>query len=67
MNRDLQLKNKRKKIIKLAIDNPKLAINQINDEVQALSNCNTKMDLIFALSQFFCISESTVEKDYYGC
>lgn len=66
MNRDLQLKNRRKKFVKLADADINKASDELFEIAKALKNCSRTSDKIFALSQIFCVSESTIEKDLYS-
>lgn len=66
MNQNPYLKNKRASFIKLVIKDTNKASNKLIEEAQAMKNCKTKQDKIFALSQIFCVSESTIEKNLYS-
>ena len=66
MNRSETLLNKRKKFVKLMINEPQKASKQLLEEAKALENCKNINDAIFALSQIFCVSEATITKDLYG-
>lgn len=66
MNRNSTLKSKRAKFIKLTDINPKEAAKELSEVADALGRCTSHRDKIFALSQIFCVSESTIENDLYG-
>lgn len=66
MNRNIYLKNKRAEFIKLCDSDIKKAAKEMRDAADALENCRTTADKIFAMSQILFISESTIEKDLYN-
>jgi len=66
MNRDTFLKQKRTKFVQLTDTNPQKAASELRELADALANCKKTNDKIFALSQIFCVSESTIEKDLYA-
>jgi hypothetical protein len=66
MNRDNFLKQKRTKFVQLTDTNPQKAALELHEMATALGNCKKMSDKIFALSQIFCVSESTIEKEFYG-
>lgn len=66
MNRNESLLTKRKKFVKLANENPQKASELLQQEALALNKCKNTSDVLFALSQIFCVSEATITKDLYG-
>lgn len=66
MNRNPYLKGKRKKFIKLCDTDIKAAAKELREQAEALEKLDRTRDKVFALSQIFFISESTVEKDLYS-
>ena len=66
MNRNDLLKERRAKFIQLTDSDPIKASIELREMAAALANCKKTNDKIFALSQIFCVSESTIEKDLYG-
>jgi hypothetical protein len=66
MNRNETLLNKRKRFVKLASESPQKASELLEQEALALRKCKNTNDLIFALSQIFCVSEATITKDLYA-
>ena len=65
MNRNPELRKKRKDFARLAISNPESAANELHELASSLKKCKKHQDILFALSQIFCVSESTIEKDLY--
>lgn len=63
MIRDEYLKNKRKEFVKLCIQDNEKAAQELHNLADALSKCNKMRDQVFALSQIFCVSEVTIERD----
>ena len=66
MNRNEFLKQKRTKFVQLADVDIEKASKELAEMAVALTNCKKTSDKIFALSQIFCVSESTIEKDLYA-
>lgn len=54
----------RQKFVKEAIDNPKLAANELKSMAIGLENCKNSQDVIYALTQILYISDQTIMNDY---
>lgn len=65
MQRNPELVKKRAMFVKLTIESPEKAVKELHELANALLNCKHTEDKLFALSQIFCVSEQTVEKDLY--
>lgn len=63
MIRDKKLQKKRKRFVKLAANDPRKAARHLRDLSFSLGETKTHKDVIFALSQIFCVSEKTIMRD----
>lgn len=62
MNRDKYIE-KRSGFCKRAYENPSKAARELRIISQGLKNCRTTNDIVFALSEIFCVSERTIWND----
>lgn len=56
-------KTKRQKFCRLAVYDSKKAAEELHSMADALSECNDKSDIIFALSEILFVSERTIFYD----
>lgn len=59
-------KKSREKLVQLAFKDNKEAADQIRCLADGLENCKNTSDIIFALTEIFCVSEATVFRDLKG-
>ncbi len=58
-----ELKNKRAKFVQLAVKDKSKAAKDLREIAYALGYARKKSDVIYALSQIFCVSEKTIKRD----
>ncbi len=58
-----ELKKKRAKFVQLAIKDKSKAAKDLREIAYGLGYARKKSDVIYALSQIFCVSESTIRRD----
>lgn len=63
MQRDDKLNNKRAKFAQLAISNKSKAAAELREVAYGLGYARTNEDIVFALSQIFCVSTRTIKRD----
>jgi len=63
MNKNSKLLKQRVDFNQTAITDPKKAANKLRSLAYSLEKTKNTSDVIFALSQIFCISERTVMRD----
>lgn len=63
MERNKTLREKRASFAKLAINNKSKAAKELREQGYALGYAKNNSDIIYALSQIFCVSERTIMRD----
>ena len=56
-------RNKRKKFVQKAFNDPKLAADELRSMADGLEECKNTSDLIFALTEILFVSDSTIFRD----
>jgi len=63
MERDKKLTDKRAKFVQLAVNNKSKAAKDLREIAYSLGYARKEDDIIYALSQIFCVSTKTIERD----
>ena len=61
--RSKKLIKKRAYFVKLAMNDKSKAARELREIAYSLGYAKTKPDIIYALSQIFCVSERTIKRD----
>lgn len=60
----MKVKNENRiRFVKIAMHNSGVAAKELRDLADALEQCNTKEDKVFALSEIFGVTERTILRD----
>ena len=63
MRRNKKLSEQRASFVKLAMEDKSKAARELRETAYSLGYARTQSDIIYALSQIFCVSEKTIKRD----